>query len=83
MLKKFCVFVVVMIVMCGGVLVDDFIGMLKKIKDIGVIMVGNCDLFVFFLYFDDKQQLVGYVVDICLKVVDVVKEWFKFDKFEV
>lgn len=83
MLKKLCAFAVVMTAMCGGASADDLTGTLKKIKDTGVITVGNRDSSVPFSYLDEKQQPVGYAVDICLKVVDAVKERLKLDKLEV
>mgnify|MGYP001248683386 FL=1 len=43
MLKKLCAFAVVMTAMCGGASADDLTGTLKKIKDTGVITVGNRD----------------------------------------
>ena len=48
-------------------------GTLKKIKDTGVIKVGHRDASVPFSYLDDKQQPIGYGVDICMKIVDKVK----------
>jgi len=48
-------------------------GTLKKIKDSGAITIGHRDASVPFSYYDDKQQPVGYAMDICAKVVDAVK----------
>lgn len=41
-------------VMMSLVYVEEFIGCLKKIKDLGMLMLGVCDLLIFFFYLDDK-----------------------------
>jgi glutamate/aspartate transport system substrate-binding protein len=49
-------------------------GTLKKIKDSGTITIGHRDASVPFSYYDDKQQPVGYAMDICARVVEAVKK---------
>src|SRR6476619_3219055 len=49
-------------------------GTLKKIKDSGAITIGHRDSSDPFSYYDDKQQPIGYAVDLCLKIVDAVKK---------
>ena len=46
---------------------------LKKIKDTGTITIGHRDSSIPFSYYDDKQNVVGYALDICMKVVDTIK----------
>lgn len=58
-------------------------GTLKKIKDTGVIKVGHRDSSVPLSYLDDKQQPIGYAMDICMKVVDRVKAELKMPKLKV
>jgi glutamate/aspartate transport system substrate-binding protein len=58
-------------------------GTLKKIKETGAIALGHRDSSVPFSYLDDKQQPVGYAMDICGKIVDAVKKELKLDKLEV
>ena len=58
-------------------------GTLKKIKDSGSITIGHRDGSIPFSYYDDKQQVVGYAVDLCLKIVDAVKSELKMPKLEV
>ncbi len=48
-------------------------GTLQKIKETGTIAMGVRDSSVPFSYLDDKQQPVGFAIDVCLKVVDAVK----------
>ena len=52
-------------------------GTLKKIKDTGAITIGHRDASVPFSYYDDKQQPVGYAMDLCHRIVDAVKAELK------
>ena len=58
-------------------------GTLKKIKDSGTITVGHRDASVPFSYYDDKQQPIGYAMDLCMKIVDAVKAELKLPRLEV
>src|SRR5687767_8666804 len=58
-------------------------GTLKKIKDTGSITIGHRDASVPFSYYNDKQQPVGYAMDLCHRIVDGVKRELKMDKLEV
>ena len=58
-------------------------GTLKKIKDAGAITIGHRDGSVPFSYYDDKQQPVGYAMDLCARIVDAVKSELKAPKLEV
>jgi glutamate/aspartate transport system substrate-binding protein len=49
-------------------------GSLKKIKDSGSITIGHRDASVPFSYYDDKQQPVGYAMDLCARIVEAVKK---------
>jgi len=62
---------------------QELTGTLKKIKDTGTIAIGHRDSSVPFSYFDDKQQVVGYANDICMKIADAVKADLKLPKLEV
>src|SRR6478752_7899308 len=57
-------------------------GTLKKIKDAGSITIGHRDASIPFSYYDDKQQVVGYAVDLCHRIVDAVKTELKMPKLE-
>jgi glutamate/aspartate transport system substrate-binding protein len=59
----------------GQVLAQD--GTLKKIKDSGAITIGHRDASLPFSYYDDKQQPIGYAMDLCAKIVDAVKAELK------
>jgi glutamate/aspartate transport system substrate-binding protein len=49
-------------------------GTLDKIKKTGTITVGHRDASIPFSYYDDKQQVIGYSMDICAVIVDAVKK---------
>jgi len=58
-------------------------GTLKKIKDSGTITIGHRDSSIPFSYYDDKQQVIGYSIDICMKAVDAVKAELKMPNLKV
>src|SRR2546421_6347799 len=58
-------------------------GTLKKVKDSGSITIGHRDASIPFSYYDDRQQPVGYAVDLCLRIVDAVKSELKMPKIDV
>ena len=62
---------------------QELTGTLKKIKETGSITLGFRESSVPFSYLDDKQQPVGFAMDICMKIVDAVKKELKLDKLEV
>ncbi|HEY6241142.1 MAG TPA: amino acid ABC transporter substrate-binding protein [Burkholderiales bacterium] len=58
-------------------------GTLKKVRDSGSITIGHRDASIPFSYYDDKQQPVGYAVELCLKIVDAVKSELKMPGLKV
>jgi len=58
-------------------------GTLKKVKDSGSITIGHRDASLPFSYYDDKQQPIGYAMDLCMKIVDAVKAELKLPKIDV
>src|SRR6266481_9076134 len=56
---------------------------LKKIKDGGSITIGHRDASIPFSYYDDKQQPVGYAMQLCGRIVDAVKSELKMPKLDV
>jgi len=62
---------------------QDLTGALKKIKETGAITLGHRESSVPFSYYDDKQQVVGYAMDLCNRIVDAVKSKLKLAKLEV
>jgi glutamate/aspartate transport system substrate-binding protein len=57
-------------------------GTLQKIKSSGSITIGHRDASIPFSYYDDKQQPVGYAMDLCHRIVDAVKADLKMPKIE-
>ena len=53
---------------------QDLTGTLKKIKDSGTITIGHRETSIPFSYLDEKQQPIGYSMDICAAVVEEVKK---------
>ena len=58
-------------------------GTLKKIKDTGSITLAYREYSVPFSYYDDKQQPVGYAMDLCYRIAEAVKKELSLDKLEV
>lgn len=58
-------------------------GTVRKIKETGAITLGYRESSVPFAYYDDKQQPVGYSMDLCHKVVDAVKTELKLPNLQV
>ena len=56
---------------------------LDKIKSTGTITIGHRDVSIPFSYYDDKQQVVGYAIDICMRIVDAIKANLKLAKLDV
>lgn len=68
---------------CGAGQAQELTGTLKKIKETGSITLGTRDSSVPFSYLDDKQQPIGYAMDLCGRIVEAVKAELKLEKLEV
>ena len=53
---------------------QELTGTLKKIKDSGTITIGHRETSIPFSYLDDKQQPIGYSMDLCAAIVEEVKK---------
>ena len=69
--------------MTASVNAQQLTGTLKKIKDTGSIVIGHRESSIPFSYYDDKQKVVGYAVDLCLRIVDAVKADLKLKTLDV
>ncbi len=70
--------------LCAGpALAQDLTGTLKKIKETGAITLGHRESSVPFSYYDDKQQVVGYAMDLCYRIVEAVKKELNLPNLEV
>jgi glutamate/aspartate transport system substrate-binding protein len=69
--------------MVAPVMAEQLTGTLKKIKDTGSITIGHRESSIPFSYLDDKQQPVGYAMDLCMRIVDAVKTELKMPNLKV
>jgi glutamate/aspartate transport system substrate-binding protein len=67
----------------NATLAQELTGTLKKIKETGAITLGHRESSVPFSYYDDKQQVVGYAMDLCYRIVNAVKSELKLAKLDV
>jgi len=58
----------------SSTLAADLTGTLKKVKESGSISLGVRESSIPFNYQDDKQKYLGYSLDFCLKIVDLVRK---------
>ena len=58
-------------------------GTLEKVRAAGSITVGNRDASIPFSYLDDKQQPIGYAMDLCSRIVDAVRAELKMPNLKV
>jgi glutamate/aspartate transport system substrate-binding protein len=70
-------------VMASAAQAQELTGTLKKIKETGSITVGHRESSIPFSYLDDKQQPIGYAMDLCMKIVDAVKADLKMPNLKV
>ncbi|MBV8166723.1 MAG: amino acid ABC transporter substrate-binding protein [Alphaproteobacteria bacterium] len=56
---------------------------LKKIKETGELNIAYRESSIPFSYLDDKQQPVGFALDICYKIADAVKAELKLSKLDI
>ena len=82
-MKRVSTLCVAMLAACAMTGIASAQDTLKKIKDTNAITIGHRDTSIPFSYYDDKQQVVGYAMDICMKIVDAVKAELKLPKLEV
>lgn len=76
-------FAIVLIFLAGSALAEELTGTLKKIKDSGAIAIGYRESSIPFSYLDDRQQPIGYSMDLCMKIVDAVKAQLKLPKLQI
>ncbi|MDR1368145.1 MAG: amino acid ABC transporter substrate-binding protein [Candidatus Accumulibacter sp.] len=58
-------------------------GTLDRIRAGGGITLGHRDASIPLSYLDDRQKPIGYAMDLCLKIVDAVKEELKMPDLRV
>jgi glutamate/aspartate transport system substrate-binding protein len=73
----------VLAAVAAPVLAQDVDGTLKKIRDNGSITLGIRESSYPLSYLDDRQQPVGYHIDVCKHIVDAVKARLKLPVLKV
>ncbi len=68
---------------CAPALAQELTGTLKKIKDSGSITIGHRETSIPFSYLDDKQQPIGYSMDLCAAIVEEVKKELQMTQLNV
>jgi len=80
---KFGVLAAAGMLLSGAVAAQELTGTLKKIKETNTITLGHRDASVPFSYYDDKQQVVGYAMDICGFIVNEIKTKLNLPSLQV
>jgi glutamate/aspartate transport system substrate-binding protein len=60
--------------LAASVSAQELTGTLRKIKDSDAIVIGHRENSIPFSYLDDRQQPIGYSMDICAAVIEEVKK---------
>ena len=66
-----------------AVCAQELTGTLKKAKDTGAFTIGYRESSIPFSYLDDKQQPIGYAMDLCMKVFEAVKSEVKMPNLKL
>ena len=80
---KLLLILVACAICCTTAAAQELTGTLKKIKETGSITIGHRESSIPFSFLDDKQQPVGYAMDLCMKIVDAVKAELKMPALKV
>ena len=62
---------------------EELTGTLQKVKDSGTIVMGIRESSYPLSYLDDRQQPIGYHIDVCNKIVEAVKDKLKMPGLKV
>jgi glutamate/aspartate transport system substrate-binding protein len=71
------------VIACSAVASPVMADTLKKVKESGSITMGIREASIPLSYLDDKQQPVGYHIEVCNKIVDAVKANLKMPALKV
>jgi glutamate/aspartate transport system substrate-binding protein len=67
----------------AGVAFAQSAGTLKKVQDTGAITMGVREASIPMSYLDDRQQFVGYHIDVCNRVIDDLRKNMKLPNLKV
>ncbi len=82
-LSKMALALVSGLLLATPVIAQELTGTLKKIKESGVITIGHREVSIPFSYLDDKQQPIGYSMDLCMAVIEEVKKELNLPTLQV
>jgi glutamate/aspartate transport system substrate-binding protein len=69
--------------LAASAIAQDLTGTLKKIKDSGTITIGHRETSIPFSYLDERQQPIGYSMDLCAAIVEEVKKELQMTQLNV
>ena len=77
--------VTILCMVLGGIpaLAQQLTDTLKKIKDSGSFVIGYRQSSVPFSFYDERQNVIGYSQDICLRITDVLKQELRMPHLQV
>ncbi len=73
-ISKLAIGIIAGAMLAAPVIAQELTGTLKKIKDSATITIGHRETSIPFSYLDEKQQPIGYSMDICMAIVEEVKK---------
>lgn len=75
--------IVLFLLVSGAVGAQELTGTLKKVKESGTLTLGIRETSIPFSYLDEKQNAIGYSIDLCAKIVEAVKAELKMPNLTV
>jgi glutamate/aspartate transport system substrate-binding protein len=75
--------IVLLLLASGAASGQELAGTLKKVKDTGTLALGIRETSVPFSYLDEKQNAIGYSIDLCEKIVEAVKAELRMPDLKV
>ncbi|MEP7154518.1 MAG: amino acid ABC transporter substrate-binding protein [Betaproteobacteria bacterium] len=82
-MKRLPAMLALFLLFTGAAFAQELTGTLKKIKESNSITLGTRDTSLPFSYLDDKQQPIGYSIDLCSKIVDAIKSELNLPTLQV
>ena len=77
------IWMLIALAVAGSAGAQELTGTLKKAKETGGFTIGYRESSIPFSYLDDKQQPIGYSMDLCMKVFDAVKAELKMPNLKL
>ena len=75
--------ILLLLVASGVATAQELTGTLKKVKESGTLVLGIRETSVPFSYLDEKQNAIGYSIDLCARIVEAVKAELKMPDLKV